>query len=273
MELKDLPGTLQHQRILRSIVSFYENDARILAISVFGSLGRGNWDGYSDLDLDVVVADAVEIDIETELMRLGDSLASIDEQIALLIPYDDEADIVFESLMELSIRYHPLSNTSPNIIDSMLLLSRRIERSAIESAGLANRALDNEPLDRELDRCVRYALEVDSALQRGYLWSAIELLHYMRKSIMKLFARSHHGERAYQFFQKEADERLQVRLGSTLPRYDLKSAQESLAQFLDILTHDLETLTGGQVQLTRAHSELLTRIVSRQKDLKFQGHP
>jgi predicted nucleotidyltransferase len=269
MELKDLPGTLQHQRILRSIVSYYENDPRILAVIVFGSLGRGNWDGYSDLDLDVVVADAVEIDIATELMCLGDSLASIDEHIALLIPYDDEADVVFASLMELSIRFHPLSSTSPAIVDSMLLLSGRIERSAIESAGLANRELDDEPLDRELDRCIRYALEVDSALHRGYTWSAIELLHYMRKSIMKLFARSHHGERDYQFFQKEADERLQVRLGSTLPRYDLKSAQESLAQFLDILTHDLEGLTEGQVQLTEAHSELLSKIVSRQNDLRF----
>ncbi len=269
MERKDLPGTRQHQRILRSIISYYENDPRILAVIVFGSLGRGNWDGYSDLDLDVVVADTVEIDIETELMRLGASLSAIDEHIALLIPYDDEADVVFESLMELSIRYHPLSSTSPAIVDSMLLLSGRIDRSTIESAGLTNRKTDDEPLDRELDRCVRYALEVDSALQRGYLWSAIELLHYTRKSIMKLFTRSHQGERDYQFFQKEAEERLQVRLGSTLPRYDLKSAQESLARFLDILRHDLEALTGSQVQLTEAHSELLARIVSRQKDLKF----
>ena len=107
-ELKDLPGTLQHQRILRSIVSYYENDPRIVAISVFGSLGRGNWYCYSDLDLDVVIADAVEIDIETELILLCASLAAIDEQIALLIPYDDDADVVFKSLMELSIRYHPL---------------------------------------------------------------------------------------------------------------------------------------------------------------------
>jgi predicted nucleotidyltransferase len=269
MKLKDLPGTLQHQRMLRSIITFYENDPRILAVIVFGSLGRGNWDAYSDLDLDVVIADGVEIDIETELIHLGASLASIDEHIALLIPYDDEADVVFRSLMELSIRYHPLSGTKPAILDSMLLLSGRIDCSAIESAGLANRESDDEPLDRELDRCVRYALEVDSALQRGYLWSAIELLHYVRKSIMKLFTRSHHGKRDYQFFQKEAAEKLQVRLGSTLPRYDLKSAQESLAQFLDILRHDLEALTEGQVQLTEAHSELLARIVSRQNNLKF----
>lgn len=268
-KIKDLPGTLQHQKILHSIVSYYENDPRIIAITVFGSLGRGNWDSHSDLDLDMVVADEVKIDIEVELAQLCSSLMSIDEQIALLIPDDDEADVVFRSLMELSIRYHPLANTSPNIVDSMLLLLGRIDRSTIETAGLANREPEDEPLSRELDRCVRYALEVDSALHRGYLWSAIELLHYMRKNIMELFTRSHHGKRSYQFFQKEADQRMQVRLGSTLPQYDLKSAQECLAQFLDILTNDLDELTDRQAQLTSTHSELLARLSSRQKDLNY----
>ena len=266
---KELPGTLQHQRILHSITSYYENDPRILAITVFGSLGRGNWDCYSDLDLDVVIADEIKIDIEAELTKLGASLASIDEQIALLIPDDDEANVVFKSLMELSIRYHPLVSTSPNIVDSMLLLLGRIDRSTIEAAGLANQKLDNEPLDRELDRCVRHALEVDSALHRGYLWSSIELLHYMRHSIMELFTYSHQGKRPYQFFQKEADQKIQVRLGGTLPQYDLKTAQECLSQFMDILTKDLDQLTDAQVQLTKIHLELLTAIRARQNVLVF----
>jgi len=268
-ELKDLPGTLEHRKILRSLVSHYENDPRILAITVFGSLGRGNSDRYSDLDLDVVLADGIEIDIESELDRLRTSFTSIDEKIALLIPDEDDADVVFESLMELSIRYHPLSNTSPNIIDSMVLLFGRIDRSVIEAAGFANRKDEIEPIQRELDRCVRYVLEVDSALHRRHLWSAIELLHYARRCMMELFTLSHHGQRPYQFFQKEADQSLQVRLGGTLPLYDLKSAQESLAQFIDILTEDLDRLTEGQVCLTKIHSELLSSIISRGSDLKF----
>src|SRR5215216_6565944 len=141
---RDLPGTLQHQRMLHAITSHYENDPRILAITVFGSLGRGNWDCYSDLDLDVVIANEIKIDVGAELIQLSASLASIDEPIALLIPNEDNADVVFKSLMELSIRYHSLVNTSPNIIDSMLLLLGRIDRSTIEAAGLANQKLDDE---------------------------------------------------------------------------------------------------------------------------------
>jgi predicted nucleotidyltransferase len=266
---KNLPGTLQHQRILQAITSHYENDHRILAITVFGSLGRGNWDCYSDLDLDVVVADEAKIDVEAELIHLGASFAAIDEHIALLIPDDDDADVVFRSLMELSIRYHPLVNTSPNIVDSMLLLLGQIDRSTIEDAGRANQKLEDEPLGKELDRCIRYALEVDSALHRRYLWSAIELLHYMRHSIMELFTYSRHGQRPYQFFQKAADQKMQVRLGGTLPQYDLKAAHEALVQFMDIITNDLDQLTDGQVQLTKVHVELLTAIRSRQNDLEF----
>ncbi len=110
---KEFPGTLQHQRILRVITSCYENDPRISAIIVFGSLGRGTWDCYSDLDLDVVVADGIMVDVEAELLHLGNALEAVDEQIALLIPDDDNADVVFKSLMELSIRYHPLLTPVP----------------------------------------------------------------------------------------------------------------------------------------------------------------
>jgi len=264
----DLPGTPQHQRILQSITSYYQNDPRILAITVFGSLGRGNWDRYSDLDLDVVVADHVQVDVTAEMRRLEACFASSAETIALLIPGEDDADVVFASLLELSIRYHPLADTSPNIVDSMRLLLGRIDLAAIEAAGLANRKPNDEPLSRELDRAIRYALEVDSALQRGYLWSAVELLHYLRRCIMALFTHSHHGERLYQFFQKEAAPTLQDRLGGALPGYDCESARQSLARCMDILTDDLDQLTDHQVQMTRAHTELLAAIRSRQKALK-----
>jgi predicted nucleotidyltransferase len=268
-----LPGTLQHQKILQSIVSFYENDARILAVLVFGSLGRGNWDRYSDLDMDVVVEDGASLDVAGEVTRLCHALATADERLALLIPGDDDADVVFESLMEMSIRYHPLARTSPDIIDSMVLLSGRIERSIIEAAGMANREPDHEPLGRELDRCVRYVLETDSALQRGYIWHAVELLHYLRRQMMILFTYSHGGHRSYQFFQKEADGYLQARLGGTLPQGDLRSARFCLAQSMDILMDDLDKLTDGRVKLTPEHRALLASIRSRQEHLSGHAGP
>ena len=263
--LKDYPGTLQHQHLLRAVVSYYADDPRVLAVAVFGSLGRGDWDAHSDLDLDVVIADAAQVEMSAELRQLTASFASIDEQAALIIPDGDDAgDIVLKSLMRLSIRYHPLAATSPDIVDSLQLLAGRIDGAVLEAAGLANRRPEGESLDCLLDRCVRHAIEVDIALRRGQIWSAVELLHYMRKLLMELFTRTHHGKRAYQFFQAKADLGLQTRLGAALPRYDLKSIQETLMQIIDVLQHDLEALSDGQVQLTAVHAELLNSISSRQ---------
>ena len=60
------PGTSQHQALLNTIVSYYQQDPRILAVSVFGSLGRGGWNAPSDVDLDVVIADDARIDVVDE---------------------------------------------------------------------------------------------------------------------------------------------------------------------------------------------------------------
>ena len=262
---QNFPGTPQHQNLLSAIVSYYENDPRILAILVFGSLGRGNWDAYSDLDLDVVVADDVEISVGAELNQMLAALAAVDEPAGLIISNGrDAGDVVLKSLMEFSIRYHTLATTSPHIVDSFQIVAGRIDRAAIEAAGLANRYEDEEPLGQLLDKCVRHALEVDAAIQRGRIWAAVALLHYIRGRLMQLFTRTHGGQRAYQFFEANAAASLQARLGDTLPRYDFASVQASLMQILDILTHDLESLSDGQIQLTALHSEILDQIYLRQ---------
>ena len=50
MDTSDYPGNAQQQRIF-AVTLFYTDDPHVLAISVFGSLGRGNWDDYSDLGI------------------------------------------------------------------------------------------------------------------------------------------------------------------------------------------------------------------------------
>jgi hypothetical protein len=80
-------------------------------VILFGSLVRGNWDEYSDIDLDLVIADEVTLDAEAELKQLCAFLGPV----ALIVPNgSDSGDVVLDSLLEFSIRYHPLSSTSPN---------------------------------------------------------------------------------------------------------------------------------------------------------------
>jgi len=259
--IADYPGTAQHQALLRAVVSRYENDPRILAIVVFGSLGRGTWDAYSDIDCDIVIPDDVRIDTIQELQLLGESFAAVGERIALIVPDGDDAgDVQMESLMQLSIRYHPLVQTSPNIVESMKVLAGRVDHAAIAAAGEANRQLANLPISQLLDACVRYAVVANVCLQRDQIWSTVEVLHRMRGLLMKMFAQAHGGERAYQFFQSEADEKAQSRLGATLPSYDVVALRESLEKLLDILEGDLEYLTDEQAQLTNMHRVVLSRV-------------
>jgi len=89
------PGTAQHQALLQAIVARYKDDSRVLAVIVFGSLGRGNWDDYSDIDLDVVMADETTLDVLCELEQLCEALAALNERAALIIPDGDDAgDVV-----------------------------------------------------------------------------------------------------------------------------------------------------------------------------------
>jgi nucleotidyltransferase-like protein len=127
-------GTEQHQRVLRAVVSYYAPDPRVLAVLVFGSLSRSTWDRYSDLDLDIILVDGVSVAPVQELERLCAAFAPIGERAALIVPKrTDEGDVVLASLLQLSVRYHALASTSPNIVDSLHLLWGRIGEEDIRA--------------------------------------------------------------------------------------------------------------------------------------------
>jgi predicted nucleotidyltransferase len=262
------PGTPQHQAILRAIVAHYENDERILAVAVFGSLGRGNWDEYSDIDLDVVIADQVSLDAVEELTQLCLTFEPLGERLAVIIADDKDAgDVVFESLLQMSVRYHPLAATHSNIVDTLRILWGRIDHSVIAAAGQANRQ-PRQPVEETLAECVRYAAVADIALQRRRLWDTVEVLHRLRSLLMEMYTLTHGGQRPWQFFQAKADPDLQAQLGNTLPQYSLVSVQASLGRCLDILEHDLGQLTNEQIRLPDAYQKVLQAVRVRQAHLK-----
>lgn len=263
------PGTPQHQAILRAIVAHYENDPRILAVAVFGSLGRGNWDEYSDIDLDVVIAAGISLNAAEELTELCRTLEPLGERLAVIVPDDTDAgDVVFESLLQMSVRYHLLADTHPNIVDTLQVLWGRLDHSVIAAAGQANRRR-RQSVEETLAECVRYAAFVDIVLQRHRLWDAVEVLHRLRHSLMELYTLTHGGQRPWQFFQANADPDLQAQLGHTLPQYSLAAVQAALVRCLDILEHDLGPLTNEQLQLPAAYRKVLKAVRHKQAQLRF----
>jgi predicted nucleotidyltransferase len=255
------PGTPQHQALLHAIVAFYEHDPRVLAVIVFGSLGRGGWDALSDIDLDVVVADEARIQVVDELRRLCASFAPLDEHAALIVPTgDDEADVVLESLLQLSVRYHPLAATKPAIVDSMQVLAGRLDAATIATAAAAN-PTDPEPSpDHLLAACVRYAAVAQVYVQRVNPWLAIEILHRIRIHLMQIFVGAHGGGRPLHRFPVIAPAGLQARLGAALPQPDPSSLRAALAALIDLLEYDLAVISNGQLALTAGQQTVLRQV-------------
>ncbi len=255
------PGTARHQALLGAVVEHYRDDPRVLAVAVFGSLGRGNWDAYSDLDLDVVIADEARLDATSELLRLGGAFEAIGERIAVMVPNGDDAgDLVLESLMGLSIRYHPLARTSPNIVDSLRLLTGRLSAAEIAAAGRANQRPEYPPLGQLVDEYVRYAVDVRTCILRGRHWLALEILHRMRAIMQEIFTRAHGGLRAHQTFEERATPAAQARLAATLPQFEIASLRDALERMLAMLEDDLGPLSDGQVSLTSQQRASIRRI-------------
>lgn len=257
------PGTAQHQALLQAVVAHYQNDPRVLAVILFGSLARSGdtWEADSDLDLDVVIADSVKLKPIPELQRLCESFAALGERAALIVPDGDDAgDVLLESLMRLSVRYHPLAQTSPNITGSMKILAGSLDQASIVAAGAANHRRAAPPLSQLLDQCVYYASVIRVCLRREGIWITLELLHRTRGLLMEIFSRTHAGERAWQVFEREADQSLQARLGETLAHADLPALRQALERLLNLLENDLDDLADGQLHLTEAHRTVINRI-------------
>jgi predicted nucleotidyltransferase len=255
------PGTDQHRVLLEAVVKHYQHDDRVLAVCVFGSLARGNWDEYSDLDLDVVIQDGVQIDVIEELQAL---CAALGEGALIIVPSGaDSGDVVLKSLSELSIRYHSLATTSPNIVDSIMLLTGKIDIATIKAAGLANRTAPPSVSTHDVDRLLRWALEVTICLRREKFWQGVRLLQYMRDMLIDIFAYSRGYVRSSHAFDSDAGEKLQAQLAQTFPRNELSSLKECLFVILDLLENYLAELSSGQLQLTTTQRELIVTIRAR----------
>lgn len=258
---QEMPGTLQHQAILRAIVSHYEADPRVRAVIVFGSLGRGNWDPDSDIDLDIIIANSISGGVAGELRSMCAALEPLGERAVLILPdSEDEGDVILESLMSISARYHPLETTSAHILESMLILHGNLDREVIVAAGEANRTEELRPPVLILDEFLVNAVWAQAYRQRGFTWLGLELLERMRSLLAELFASTRGSFRKYRFFDLEASPYLQQRLAGTLPEASMESARACLDRLLDLMEQELDCLSNGQARLNASQRAVLERL-------------
>ena len=172
------PGSAAHQALITRFTAHYQADPRVLAVVVFGSVSTGTWHELSDVDLDVVVTDDVTIDPAAE------ARAIFGPEAVIVIVRGDSADVVLDSLGELSVRWHPLRATSPNITASLTVAAGNLPGAEITAAGEANR-VPPDP-QRLLDVLVREAVGAWKYHRRGRSWDAVAAVERARHALTAL---------------------------------------------------------------------------------------
>jgi len=171
-------GSAAHQALIARFTDHYQADPRVLAIAVFGSVSTGAWHELSDVDLDVVVADDATIDPAAE------ARAVFGPEAVIVIERADSADVVLDSGAELSVRWHPLRATSPNITASLTVVAGRLSGAELTAAGEANRVRPDT--QRLLDVLAREAVDAWKYHGRGRPWDAIAAVERARHTLTAL---------------------------------------------------------------------------------------
>lgn len=148
-----------HRRLIDLVVAHYAGDERVRAVVVFGSVGAGTWHELSDVDLDIVIADGAAVQPEREVAALFGTRAVI------VLAGADSADVVLDSLEEVSIRWHALADTSPNIGATARVVAGGIGEAGLAAAGDANRVRPDE--ERLLDAVIRDVIGARKFVIRG----------------------------------------------------------------------------------------------------------
>jgi hypothetical protein len=221
----------------------------------------------SDLDLDVVVADGVLVDPTDEVRRLEVAFERLGEHIALVVPRrPDEAKVVLASLMQLSVRFHPLRTTSPNIRSGLLVLCGSLAQAEIEAAADANaRATMPTPTVTLQSICICDIVGAESALARDQLWLALDILHQLRARLMATFCQAYgFGERPIRSFARRAPPTTQELLASTQATAVTDAGlRQALQHALDLLEYHLPCFAGPGARLSRQQQIVVTALRAR----------
>ena len=164
------------------------------------------------------------------------------------------------NLTEVSIRYHPLHDTKPAILDSMLLIAGQLSLEDVRLAVEANQKVIEPELDDIISQCIRYCLEIYNALERERLWMALELLYRTRGLLMQLFTVTCGGIRTTHFFEAHASVDLQILLKQIVPAPTLKSATDALTNLIELLDNELDDFSHTQYHLRIPQRKILQQI-------------
>ena len=189
-------GTLdqfpEHRRVLDAVVAAYRDDPRVTGVLLGGSNVAGGMDGYSDVDLDVVVADAAFDAVFAERDRVVAAAGRPLYRFFADVPGSDHLYVVLYDTpagpVKLDVEYHRAGAVAPAswLTRCHLLFDRTgaLATTLAASAGLPPPAPSVEEL-RDLDqRFWPWCWYAFGKIVRGERWEAVDALHVIRTRLL-----------------------------------------------------------------------------------------
>ncbi len=254
-------GSNDHHRILRALADLFHNDANIEAFAVFGSLVRGDWDKYSDLDLDAVVTYALKAKIYETVVAMENALSNAG--LKTLLHFEESPNqwvFIFQSLDRISIRFHVLEETSPNIIDSCIILTGKLTKEDLAQAA-ASKPKQHTDFELRQNKFIEHVIYVPIYVHRGELINALNMLDTLRNSLLTIYCTTH-GLSKIEKFERNAPESLKEALVPTFAQLEVASIKSAFASLVRLYTSSIEMISAGKVRLSNEQRVILEKSLS-----------
>lgn len=252
------PGNNTHKKILQLLTKHFEKNTNVEAFIVFGSLVRGNWDDYSDLDLDAIVkVDTYEV-VQKEINEMTNILVTSGFTVPISFEeFHGEAVFILGTLDRISIRFHTLQDTSPSILDSMHILCGKLTADDLKKSAVVKEKTVN--YDLLANKFLELATYVPVSLKRNKPINALFFINKMRQILIQIFIYSRGIYREFDF-EKEAPLKLKESLYKTYGGADQNAIKTALVTLLEIFGKEIQNISSEKLSLTDKQKIIISKI-------------
>jgi hypothetical protein len=221
-----------------------EEDKRIIAAFLGGSLASGTADEYSDIDMYYVIE-------PSEYDSFHSNVKSLIERLGPLAYFDEHNNFGFD-LVLFMLTDGTKGELGLATIDKMKVMHAGPFKVLVDKKGILKNAdfpFEKSHIGEELRKDVEkqfrwywywYGIVLTSAA-RGHLWSAQDALNTMRDHLFKLLRYSSNLQPG-QKLERSLPRPLLVEIGKTLPSFDANSMRTAAASMTVILKRETQGL-------------------------------
>jgi predicted nucleotidyltransferase len=253
-----ISGNNNHKKILKALTELFRNDNNLQAFIIFGSVARGNFDKYSDLDLDAIVKDVSSKVIQERVKHIQKTLVEAGFQVlSSFEEHKNEQVIILDTLDRVSIRFHTLQDTKNAILSSMQILCGTLTKAEIMAA--TKKTINSVDLSLLSNKFLELSVYVPISLFRNELINAQFFVNKMRQMLIQIYIHSYNLTREFDF-EKHANIPLVEQIKQTYCKTNKEDIKKAFLLLLSLYESNIHELSNNRLILSNNQLKIL-RIV------------